>query len=185
MKNKLIRTESGYILKKVETEFGYSYELIAKRSRETGPVFIEGNKVYVSPDAMIEYHYTKDNSTTALRLVGSDTIIGVEGSRYDFILKKIHGRMHKVYKLATVLIRELGSTHEVSVEFDLIFVKAGRLYVLPGVYLEPVCTIRTVEIDATEITGYELGMHVTIKGSLDDYTTEEVRGCTYRVYELI
>lgn len=61
----------------------------------------------------------------------------------------------------------------------------GKLYVLPGVYLEPVRIICTVEIDATEVSGYELGTNVIIKGSLNNYELKNVLGYTYKVYELI
>lgn len=79
----------------VVSEYKCRFELV----RPTGPMFIEGNKVYVLPDAKLEYMYTKNDIATILYLHELDMFIGIKGSKDNFILEKVNGRMYRVYEI--------------------------------------------------------------------------------------
>ena len=91
----LLITRYGRTYKVVVSEYRCRLELV----RPTVPMFIEGDKVFVSPDAKIEYMYTKDDVATLLCAPDLSMVVGVEGNRHNFYLKKVHGRMYRVYKL--------------------------------------------------------------------------------------
>lgn len=89
------------------TRYGRTYKVVRISEyrcrlvlvRPTVPMFIEGDKVFVSPDAKIEYKYTKNDVATLLCAPDLSMVVGVEGNGHDFYLEKVHGRMYKVYKL--------------------------------------------------------------------------------------
>lgn len=66
----------------------------------TGRMFIFGCKVYIASDIKLEYmHINKDDTATALCVCELNKIVGVKGSKDNFILEKVNGRMYRVYEL--------------------------------------------------------------------------------------
>lgn len=95
MMKELLITRYGRTYKVVVSEYSCRLELV----RPTGSMFVEGDKFYVLPDAEIEYMYTKDDVATLLCTHDLSMVVGIKGSRHNFYLEKVHGRMYRVYKL--------------------------------------------------------------------------------------